>query len=138
MVCEETQQKIRIGLLSSAVIASWASVLMSCADTNKDNRPTPSGTNLVQKVEVVKPKLTKNLSPTKVLNVSLRDYLENQGKNIGDYDFVGVDGLSIPAPVNRYIGEDVPLNTEVIVNYQPLYSYPWGTGIALIPREKAK
>ena len=89
-----------------------------------------------------------SFSMDRILTVSAQEYCDNQGKEISDYNLVGVHstwnrvlyGL-VEGAGSKFLDEVVPTNTEVIVGYDfgitsrnnNLYFFESGT--ALIPKE---
>lgn len=89
----------------------------------------------------------------KILTISARDYCENTGKNISQYDLVGVhyedSGDCRDGDIAKYFIQKIPNCTEVIVGYMAYSGGRGGEegfyspssllfgahGTALIPRE---
>jgi hypothetical protein len=73
----------------------------------------------------------------KILTISVKDYCENKGKNIADYELIGVRG-------EKPFDNSIPSGTEAIVSYigGGLYGNgacagaEWEAGTALIPKKK--
>lgn len=68
----------------------------------------------------------------KILTISAKEYCESLGKNLSDYELVGVIGLG-----SRYISyDDIPKETEIIVGYIGVGRTFREAGTALIPKKK--
>ncbi len=86
-----------------------------------------------------------NLYPLEqILELDIEKYLENKGKELGDYIIKGVTvECVVPSSINRRFQMEVPTEAEVVVNYhRELYGnhdskVPSGAnayGMALIPK----
>ncbi len=71
----------------------------------------------------------------KVLTISAKEYCENKGTNLADYELIGVSDRDLKG--YSFAGlfiKSVPSGTEVIVDYRIGGTYEAGT--ALIPKKK--
>ena len=82
----------------------------------------------------------------KILTISVRDYVENVGKKLKDYELRGVHSYSSNMPsVSRDFAEETPLEAEVVVEYRftsatsgdsgKMDAMTHATGTALIPKK---
>lgn len=74
------------------------------------------------------------------LTVSAEDYVKNVGKNLSDYNMVGVKGVfaysfSSERWATNEFWHNLPKNIEMIVDIEHSNHSPYRTGTALIPKE---
>ena len=75
---------------------------------------------------------SKGFPREKILTISAIEYCESVGKQLTDYELVGVHAIALT-------NEAVPIGTEVIAGYRLVYGggkWSWEYGTALVPREK--
>jgi hypothetical protein len=78
----------------------------------------------------------KKIGLEKVLNCSASEYVESVGKNLGDYELVGVHHAEYESDAKHFV-KYIPKNAEVVVNFTQHYlddSYYYANGTALIPK----
>lgn len=120
MDIDRKTQVIGLGGLSLLLIGALITVPIKIFTVDKQAQPYA-----YRKTEI-----SRTLHKEKVLTISARDYVESIGKELSDYDMVGIhdfmDGSGVHAPER----------TEVIVDLE--YGGPHNplkSGTALIPKE---